>query len=154
MFDRIVRITLKYRGSTRLRSPMNEVKPSRFQIIRSTILLGIIRLGLIIFPFCRLRGILERLLPERRKQIITARAIARSVVLAGRYVPAINCLSSALACQLLLLREGYEPELQVGVLVNPAQGLEAHSWVRLDGEILIGDTGNIKKYATLEPTQV
>lgn len=57
---------------------------------------------------------------------------------AARRTPFATCLSSALALQRLLARNGHASELQIGV-AGQAGAFAAHAWLERDGRILIGE---------------
>ena len=56
----------------------------------------------------------------------------------SRRFPGATCLVNALAGMILLQKNGYSPELQIGVSRAGERSLDAHAWVTLDGEIVIG----------------
>ena len=58
---------------------------------------------------------------------------------ASRLVPHSTCLVKALALQALLARRGCVGILHVGVKTTQVAGFEAHAWLELDGEIIIGE---------------
>lgn len=57
---------------------------------------------------------------------------------AARRTPFATCLSSALALQRLLARNGHDSELHIGV-AGKAGEFAAHAWLERDGRILIGE---------------
>jgi Transglutaminase-like superfamily len=63
----------------------------------------------------------------------------RAVHRAARFVPHPTCLVKALAVQTLLARRGRIGILRLGVKTTRAAGFEAHAWLEVDGEIVIGE---------------
>lgn len=57
---------------------------------------------------------------------------------AARRMPFATCLSSALALQRLLARNGHDSELHIGV-AGSGGDFTAHAWLERDGRILIGE---------------
>jgi hypothetical protein len=51
-------------------------------------------------------------------------------------------LTQALAAHLLLLRNGFDAELCLGVARGPGGNFRAHAWVEQDGRVLIGAKGS------------
>ena len=69
----------------------------------------IVRLGLTLLPFQRLRELLARLRPSGRSRPpsdVSPERIAWAVRATSRYVPNASCLTQALTAQLLLARQG------------------------------------------------
>ncbi|HSL12429.1 MAG TPA: lasso peptide biosynthesis B2 protein [Actinomycetota bacterium] len=93
------------------------------------------RIGLWVVPFSRLRRAADRLGPAGAPAAPTR--IAWAVEAAGRRVPAASCLTRALAADAMLRRAGRSPEIRLGV-AKADDGVEAHAWLSLDGEVLVG----------------
>jgi hypothetical protein len=70
---------------------------------------------------------------------------------AARYVPTANCLPQAIVARQLLVEQGYEPVLRIGVQAPEKLGLQAHAWVEAGGRVLIGDDG--REYHALGATR-
>lgn len=54
------------------------------------------------------------------------------------FVPAASCLTRALTLRFLLAQAGADGKIQIGVAINENREFEAHAWVTLEGQILIG----------------
>jgi hypothetical protein len=112
-------------------------------LVKVILLVAAIRLGLWVLPFQTLRRWVDKLsqppekLPAGAKSFVAKRAVW-AVEATSRFVPQATCLTQALATQLLLSRRGHQTELRFGVAKNDAGKLEAHAWVELDGQIIIG----------------
>jgi hypothetical protein len=109
-------------------------------LIRAWILLGVIRLGLELFPFSTLRKLLDRLRPKLGsfKKEFSEEQLVWSVTVVSRYIPKATCLAQALAAQLLLQQAGHQACLHIGVEEAGKGGIKAHAWVESQGRILIG----------------
>jgi hypothetical protein len=119
-------------------------------LIRAWILLGLIRLGLELFPFSTLRKLLDRLRPKlgSLKKEFSEEQLVWSVTVVSRYIPKATCLAQALTTQLLLQQAGYQACLHIGVTEAEEGRIEAHAWVESQGRILSGGS-NISKYTLL-----
>ena len=74
----------------------------------------------------------------RRKSCAQGKSIAKLVdALANRVPFRAVCLQRGLALQWMLRRRGLDAILHYGIKIKP-EGLEAHVWVSLDGEVVIG----------------
>jgi len=63
--------------------------------------------------------------------------LAWSVIAVGRRLRS-TCLVDALALQALLLLEGHDASLRIGVAKTDAGRLEAHAWLDSGGRVLVG----------------
>jgi transglutaminase superfamily protein len=83
-------------------------------------------------------------------QVNEARAAARMIEAASRHgIARGNCLSKSVALWWLLRRKGINVELRIGAR-RAGEGLEAHAWVELGGEILNDEDDVRESYATFE----
>jgi len=64
-------------------------------------------------------------------------------------IPGASCLTQALALQRLLARAGRGADLRIGVAKDGASGLASHAWLEREGEILIGDNGELDRYSPM-----
>ncbi len=97
-----------------------------------------VRLGLTFLPFQTLRHLLARIRRQVRSSWQSPERIAWAVVATSRHVPRATCLTQALAAQVLLERQGYSTQLQIGVNRGQTKSLEAHAWLECQGKIVIG----------------
>ena len=109
-------------------------------LIRTWILLGVIRLGLELVPFSTLRKLLDRLRPklDSFKKESSEEQLVWSVTVVSPYIPKTTCLAQALTAQLLLQQAGHQACLHIGVEEAEEGGIKAHAWVESKGRILIG----------------
>jgi hypothetical protein len=70
---------------------------------------------------------------------VDANAIGRSIVVAGKWVPwRAVCFQQGLALQWMLRRRGFDARLHYGVGYAGSAELQAHVWVTVGDEIVIG----------------
>jgi len=139
----------------RLRKFLDLPPTERRLLVRATLLLGAIRLGLGLLPFQTFRRLLTHvtyapigLLNAERP---SADRVAWAVTVAGRYMlGARACLTKALAVQVLLARHGQQAHLRLGVVRGEEGCLEAHAWVESDGRVVIGGSeSELERYTPL-----
>ncbi len=117
---------------------------------RAVGLLAYYRLALLVVP-------LQRLLENRRRQPaavapelhLDARRLARLIKAAATVVPGTTCLANSLAGRRLFVRYGYPAKIHVGVAKDRRDGFQAHAWLTLAGEIVIGQLPDMEKYREL-----
>ncbi|NET30807.1 MAG: lasso peptide biosynthesis B2 protein [Cyanothece sp. SIO1E1] len=138
----------------RLRKFLGLGEGDRHLLVKAFILLGFVRLGLWLLPFrillqlltkishtiCKLRG----LKPVSIGKVIWA------VNLSTRWIPGgAKCLARALTTQFFLQRSGYSSELRIGVAKDAIGKLEAHAWIEIQGQVVIGHLSDLSRYTTL-----
>jgi hypothetical protein len=134
----------------RIRKFFNLSSSEQRLLIKAWILLGLIRLGLELFPFSTLRKLLDRLrikLGSLKKEF-SEEQLVWSVTVVSRYIPKATCLAQALTAQFLLQQAGHQACLHIGVEGAEEGGIKAHAWVESQGRILIGGFG-INRYTHL-----
>ena len=107
-------------------------------LVRVSLLLGITRLGLSLFPFTTLRKILKGISPwiAGGGEALPEDLLVWAVGAASRYVPKATCLCQALTLQLFLKQSGRQASLHIGVN-GPEEGrLNAHAWVVSRGKVI------------------
>jgi hypothetical protein len=139
----------------RLRKFLKLSRQDQLLLIHATIVLAAVVVGLRLFPWRTLQGRLvrqglraSRFGATRRRH---AQQIARAVRIASSCIPKATCLPRALAAQYLLIRNAYPAELQVGVAKNAEQKLDAHAWVTIGSDIVIGGVDDLKHFVPLSP---
>jgi hypothetical protein len=104
-------------------------------LIKTWILLGLIRLGLQLLPFSTLRKLLYRfrsILGGDKKEFPEDRLVW-SVGVVSRYIPKATCLSQAITTQFLLQQAGHQACLHIGV-TEAERDSKAHAWVESQGK--------------------
>ncbi|NET04899.1 MAG: lasso peptide biosynthesis B2 protein [Symploca sp. SIO2B6] len=123
-------------------------------LIKTFVLLGLVRLGLWLLPFPSLRQAVAKLSHSHPKQPpikqISVGKIIWAVNLSSRYMPGgVKCLARALTTQVFMSRQGYSPQLRIGVAKGEGGQLEAHAWVESQGQVVIGYLGNLSYFTPL-----
>ena len=113
----------------------------RILLLRSFLLVGLIRVGLWVISLPSLTKILATFYPHplsdgHYRNSISS--IAWTVTVASRYIPRATCLVQGLATQVLLAYEGIPSDLCIGVAKDNPTSFEAHAWVEADGLVVIG----------------
>lgn len=80
---------------------------------------------------------------------IQSRRIAGIINAAGNVIPATTCLSKALAGYVILNRYGYQAKLHIGVSQDKERMLEAHAWLSLNGDIILGRVPDLERFREL-----
>ena len=59
-----------------------------------------------------------------------------------------TCLAQGLAAKVMLSRFGYDSKLHLGV-AKEDEKLEAHAWLTHQGQVILGDVGDLSRYRPL-----
>ena len=124
--------------------------PKRRLLLRAVALVAAVRIALWTLPF---RWV--RLVGGRRRAVSTELStvpvehLAWAVQAAGRRIPGASCLTQALSLQYLMTLDGHDAEVHIGVAKDATRGFEAHAWVEYGGKILLGDDGDLGRYAPM-----
>ena len=137
-----------------LRLPVGE----QLLLIKASLLLVVIRMGLWLLPFRTLRRLLSKATqaPPRKQQKadrFCAERVARAVAVASHHVPGVGdptktCLTQALATQVLLTRRGHQTSLQIGVARGEEDQFQAHAWLECGGKVVIGGS-ELERYTRI-----
>jgi type II secretory pathway component PulM len=134
---------------------LRKLTPGKLRVLASAgVVVVLVRLSLWLLPSrVLLRLVLRRVARAPTAAALTSemKTIARAVRSASRRVPSASCLTQALATQVLLARAGHASELRIGVAREEGEegeGLLAHAWVEVAGQVLIGGRG-IHRYQRL-----
>lgn len=123
-------------------------------LIKTFILLTLIRLGLWLLPFQRLRQFLDYVRQSNLQATSTEPTglgkIISAVNISSRYMPGgAKCLARALTTQTLMIRRGYSPQLHIGVTKGEQGEFEAHAWVEHQGQVVIGYLADLSRFIPL-----
>ena len=134
----------------RIHKFLNLSSSERRLLIKTWILLGVIRLGLELFSFSTLRKLLYRLtfLFSAPTKDFSEEYLVWSVAVVSRYIPKMTCLAQGLAAQFLLQQAGHQARLHIGVDQGEGGRLDAHAWVESRGKVLFGGS-NLSRYTHL-----
>ena len=124
----------------------------RWLLPKTLSLLTAVRLGLWVLPFRIVLRLIETL---RRKGLSRPDTSSDSrvseviwaVKAASRCVPEATCLTQALTAHCLLGRLGHPSKLEIGVARGKGGALEAHAWVEIRGETLIGSLPDLSRFS-------
>jgi hypothetical protein len=123
----------------------------RWLLLRAAGLVAAVRLALFLLPFPLVRRAVARAGESSHPQLanIRPRRLSWAVQASARRIPKATCLTQALALQALLAQAGRHGDLHIGVAHDTSRVFEAHAWVEYEGEILIGDNGELARYAPI-----
>jgi hypothetical protein len=111
-------------------------------LLMAASLMVVIKLGLTVLPYRRLRKLVDGAsFVARRRPLVLASApelITRAVARASRTVPGATCLTQALAAKVMLERFGYPARVHVGIGRTEGAPVIAHAWVESDARIVLG----------------
>jgi hypothetical protein len=96
---------------------------------------------------------MPRLRAKREDEEEIQNEISQKVSLVSHFFPGASCLTQALAAQVLLRREGFDPKLQLGVARDEAGKFIAHAWIECDGRIVIGGSNGTVPYSALRASE-
>ncbi len=109
-------------------------------VIKSFLLLWIIRIMLWIFPFPVIQRVVSRFtVVSSESHIIPLKKLTWAVDVMSRYVPKATCLTRALTAQILLAGQNYNSNLRIGVSKNNGE-FEAHAWLESGDKIVLGES--------------
>jgi hypothetical protein len=137
-----------------LRSFLALTPLERRVLVKATLLLTLIKLGLGRLPFTLLRRLVAADVAtgtRREHEPHFAEVVAWAVAAANQRVPGRGtCLTQAMAAQALLSWNGYPSRLQVGVARGAGGQVEGHAWVEYEGRIVVGGTkSEVSRYTPL-----
>lgn len=106
-----------------------------------------IRLGLTLFSYKRVRGMVTRLNARQCASMGELRLVAWGVTAAARFVPRASCLTQALSGQYMLARQGNASNIRFGIERGTGEQLKAHAWLVSDNHVVLG--GSVDGFAHL-----
>ncbi len=119
--------------------------------LNTTFWLLVVKAGLYLLPFERLRGWLARVDEPVGKpaEMEEMRAIIEAIERISQMLAPlrINCLPQALVGHRLLGRKGFNVQLKIGVLKHPGDRLAAHAWLEYQGRVILGDLRGLERFA-------
>ncbi|MGH9557405.1 MAG: lasso peptide biosynthesis B2 protein [Terriglobales bacterium] len=99
--------------------------------------------GLRVLPFSYWRPRLKdstRAAAPAPSHPVPAERVVWAVATAARYVPGATCLVQALAAQSMMSRIGFPAQVRIGVRAGEQSCLEAHAWLVLNGQVILGES--------------
>jgi hypothetical protein len=131
------------------------MRGDRALVVEAALLLLLIRVAFLLFPFQPIERALARWYPPRRRgsgvaSDVMAQRVGAAVRTTGRRVPGATCLSEALAAETMLRARGVTSTRHIGVRA-PAAGvpLDAHAWLEAHGAIVVGQQPDLADYRIL-----
>ena len=119
-------------------------------LLHASVLVAGIRLILWTVPFRFARGLVSWRTPVSPALTqIRVNRLSWSVQAAAKRIPGASCLTQAVALHRLMARAGHTTDLRIGVAKDGASGFASHAWLEYKGEILIGDDGELDRYAPI-----
>jgi hypothetical protein len=128
-----------------------EISTSEVFLLGSTLtLIWIIRIGLWVIPFPRMRRLVSTATARARSNRAASEVnvganlpksfwqLVWAIGVVSRWVPQATCLTQALAAQVLLARAGHKATVHIGVAKDVSGKFEAHAWVEAYGRVVIG----------------
>ncbi|RWB57593.1 lasso peptide biosynthesis B2 protein [Mesorhizobium sp.] len=107
-------------------------------LMRCLAVVGAVRLGLTVFSYNHVRGLVTRLDAKGAASTGELRRIAWGVAAAARFVPGASCLTQALAGHYLLARQGNASKIRIGIERDTGAELKAHAWLVSGNHIVLG----------------
>lgn len=123
-------------------------------LLKTFVLLGLVRLGLWLLPFPNLRQAIAKVSQPNPKQLqvkqVSVGKIIWAVNVSSYYMPGgVKCFARALTTQVLISRQGYSPQLRIGVAKGEGGQFEAHAWVEIQGQVIIGNLVDLSRFTPL-----
>jgi hypothetical protein len=136
----------------RARKLLRLFSADRRLVIRSLLVLGLVRLGIRLLPFDTLCWLVSRrrwwTRSSKEPHRATLTRVGRAVTIASRYAHA-SCLVQALTAVALLRRMHQPACLRIGVSKGQQGDLRAHAWVESHGSIVIGNLADLSRFTPM-----
>jgi Transglutaminase-like superfamily len=130
----------------------------RLLLLFALVLLSGIRLGLWLLSFRTLLQVLTKgsqmATQWRVPQVAIAKIIWAVNVISRYFAPGSKCLARALTTKVLLDWQGHPSDLRIGVAKGEMGQLEAHAWVEVQEQIVMGDLSDLSRYSLLPTLQL
>lgn len=86
---------------------------------------------------------------KEKKQTPSALRIGQLINVAARIVPCSTCLAKSLAGKVLYAQNGYAAKLHIGVARYYDLDFNAHSWLSVDGKVVLGALPDLENFAEI-----
>jgi hypothetical protein len=123
-------------------------------LVFTFVLLSFIRLGFHLFRFTQVQKILHHVSQRSTNTTPTLSILTLvwAVDAACAAMPGgVKCLARALTMDILMRRQGYLPELRIGVIKDLEGQPQFHAWLEYQGQVVIGHLPNLIEFQTLSP---
>ncbi|MDP2996080.1 MAG: lasso peptide biosynthesis B2 protein [Bryobacterales bacterium] len=122
----------------------------RVLVLRATLLVAAIRLGLWLLPFRALKRIMQRrLVSSASHPRFSPARLAWAVRAVSRAIPGATCLTQALALHYLLTRAGHTARVRIGVSKDAGRSFQAHAWVEHRDGTLLNTPAEVAEYTPI-----
>ena len=123
-----------------IRSFLKLNSEDKYILIKSFLLLWIIRIILWILPFPVIQKTISKFtITSGESHSVPIEKLTWAVVVMSRYVPKATCLTRALTAQILLAGQNYNSNLKIGVSKENGE-FEAHAWLEYDNNVVLGES--------------
>lgn len=108
-------------------------------VLEATILLLLVRAGLVFFSLSRMLAGLQKLGSLTKIPFLARGRVLELVEKSSRHLPVkVTCLSLALVAQTILTQSGRAGVLRIGVKRMSPGWIEAHAWLEEEGRVVLG----------------
>jgi hypothetical protein len=133
----------------------------RGMLLQTYLLLTLVRLGLLLLPFEQLWKTLVKLgqlqLPaimvskaDLKTEAQRVRQVIWAVNLSARFSPSgAKCLARALTTKVLLDWQQCPSDFKIGVTKNEQGELEAHAWIEVQNQVVMGLINRLDQYTPM-----
>jgi hypothetical protein len=123
-------------------------------LVKTFLLLNLIRFSFLWVNLLTLRKLLAKLINLGLINInapdLSIQKIVWAVDVSTHFSPGgAKCLARALTAQVMMQQHGFDAQLQIGVINDPAKKFQAHAWLEHQGAVVIGQLPELSTYTTL-----
>ncbi|WP_414564368.1 MULTISPECIES: lasso peptide biosynthesis B2 protein [unclassified Anabaena] len=125
-------------------------------LLRTFIIMTMIRLGLKLLAWRNLHKLVGKIVSAspnipKPDEIVWRRVVWAVEIVSQYMIPKPTCLARALVTHILLAQQGYRTDLRIGVAKTQQEKFEAHAWVEIQGQVIIGNSRNLSYFIPLPP---
>ncbi len=107
-------------------------------LIKTLLLMMIIRLKLWIIPFNKIQISIEKNNTRKITNNIQVTKLIWAVKTTSNYIPQATCLTKAITAKKLLNKHGYSSQVKIGVGKDMKGEFEAHAWLEYMDKVILG----------------
>ncbi len=112
-------------------------REDKYLLIKTYLMLWIVRLMLWVFKVQTILSFSEKYISPNKNHI-SIQKIVWAINSTSPYVPRASCLTRSIVSKDLFKQYGYESEIKIGVAKDEKGHLNAHAWVEIRSETVIG----------------
>ncbi len=129
--------------------------PKKILLLQACIIACLVRGALFLTSLKRITSyISSRFRKLQRNDSVSAEDIIMVIKVVGRYLPFATCLVNGLSAQYLFGHYGIRSKLVIGVKKVEGGTLDAHAWVTIDDEVVLGEVEDLASYTSLMEPKV